>query len=532
MPPRRRDWLAGAAACAALAPVAGAWAAPEPAYRRGNDADPETLDPHKSSTVAEAHILRDLFEGLVTYDNWGTIIPGAARSWRVSADALTYGFSLRADGRWSNGEPVEAGAFVYSLRRILAPATGAKYAEVLHPIRNAAAVNRGALPADALGVAAPDPGTVVIDLEAPTPYLLELLTHQTSIPVHPPSVERHGAAFTRAENLVSNGPYALREVVPNDRITLERNPHFHGAQGVAIPRVAFVPTPDLSSAVRRFAAGELDSLADLPGDQMASLKQRFGDQVVLGPALGLYALAVNTRKAPFDDPRLRQALSLALDREYLADALWGGTMSPAYSFCPAGLDNYRTPPETAGRAGLPIDHEAQAKNLLAAAGFGPGHPLRITYRFNASDNNRNTALAIAEMWRDLGIETRFVYTDAKTHFAHLRDGGDFDVARMSWIADYSDPQNFLFLLRGGNDGLNPGRWANRDYDALLADAARERDIPARADLLHRAEAILMRDLPWIPVMHTRSKALIAPRLRGYHANLRNVAPTRFLSLDP
>ena len=525
---RRRDWLKAAALLAAR-PARAADAA---LYRRGNDADPETLDPHRSSTVAEAHLLRDLFEGLLTYDNRGAIIAGAAESWTVSADALTYRFTLREAGRWSSGEPVEAGAFVYALRRILRPETAAKYAAVLYPIRGAAAVNRGAAPPEALGVAAPDPRTVAITLDKPTPYLLELLTHQTSLPVHPPSVERHGDAFTRPGNLVSNGAYVLRDLVPNDRITLVRNPYFHAADTVRIPAVAFVPTPDLASAVRRYGAGELDSLADLPGDQMGALRRRFGDQVVLGPSLGVYALAVNTRKPPFDDPRLRRALSLVIDRAYLAEALWGGTMSPAWSLCPPGLDNYADPPETEGRAGLPIDHEAEARRLLAEAGFGPGRPLRLEYRFNSTDNNRNTAVALAEMWRDLGIETRFVYTDAKTHFAHLRDGGDFDVARMSWIADYADPQNFLFLLRTGNDGLNPGRYANPGYDALLDAAAGERDVGTRAGLLASAERILMRDLPWIPVMHTRSKALIAPRLHGYHANLRNAAPTRFLSLDP
>jgi oligopeptide transport system substrate-binding protein len=155
----------------------------------------------------------------------------------------------------------------------------------------------------------------------------------------------------------------------------------------------------------------------------------------------------------------------------------------------------------------------------------------VEYRFNVSDNNRTVAVAIGEMWRDLGIKTRFVYTDAKTHFAYLRDGGDFDVARYSWIADYADPQNFLFLLQGGNDGLNVGHWSDPAYDALLARAAAERDLSRRADLLYDAEAIALRELPWIPLMHYRSKALIAPRLHGYHPNLRNAAPTRFLRLD-
>lgn len=525
---RRRDWLAGTAALALTGPAS---AADEHLYRRGNDADPETLDPHKSSTVAEAHILRDLCDGLLTYDNRGAIVPGAARDWSVSPDGLTYRFSLRPDGRWSNGETVTSADFVFSLRRIMDPATGAKYAEVLYPIAGAAAVNRGERPADFLGVAALDARTVEIRLEQPTPYFLELLTHQTAAPVHPASVARYGESFTRPGNLVTNGPYRLLDRVPGDRILLEANPHHPEAEKVAIRRVAYLPTPDLSGAVRRFAAGEIDSLSDLPGDQMEALRIRFGSQVVLGPALGLEALALNTRKAPFLDLRVRRALSLVIDREYLAEALWGGTMSPAYSLCPDGLDHYRTPPETDGRQGLPIDHEEEARGLLTAAGYDPKtNPLHVEYRFNMSDNNRNTAVALAEMWRDLGIVTRFVYTDAKTHFAYLRDGGDFDIARMSWIADYSDPQNFLFLLRTGNDGFNAGHWSNPEYDQLLAEGARERDLKRRADLLYKAESIALRELPWIPLMHRRTKALIAPRLQGYHPNLRNAAPTRYLRL--
>lgn len=524
---RRRDWLFGAAALA----TGGAAAAADPLYRRGNDADPETLDPHKSSTVAEAHILRDLLDGLVTYDNHGAIVPGAAKEWSVSPEGTTYRFALRPEGRWSNGEPVMASDFVFSLKRIMNPATGAKYAEVLFPILGAAAINRGERPVDDLGVTAPDPRTVEIRLEQPTPYFLELLTHQTAAPVHPASVARFGEAFTRPGNSVTNGPYRLVDRVPGDRILLEANPYHPDAATVAIRRVAFLPTPDLAGAVRRFAAGEIDSLSDLPGDQMEALRSRFGAQVVLGPALGLAALAVNTRKAPFSDARVRRALSLVIDRDYLAQAIFGGTMSPAYSLCPAGLDHYRTPPQTEGRDGLPIDHEEEARRLLAEAGFDPAtNPLRVEYRFNMSDNNRNTAVALAEMWRDLGVVTRFVYTDAKTHFAYLRDGGDFDLARMSWIADYSDPQNFLFLLQTGNDGLNAGHWSNAAYDSLLKQGATERDLGRRADLLYQAEEIALRELPWIPLMHYRTKALISPRLRGYHPNLRNAAPTRYLSL--
>lgn len=270
---RRRDWLAGSTALALYGPAA---AAADTLYRRGNDADPETLDPHKSSTVAEAHLLRDLCDGLLTYDNRGAIVSGAAKDWSASADGMTYRFTLRPDGRWSNGDAVTADDFVFSLRRIMDPATGAKYAEVLYPIAGAAAVNRGERPVVNLGVAALDPATVEIRLEQPTPYFLELLTHQTAAPVHAASIARYGEAFTRPGNLVTNGPYRLVDRVPGDRILLEVNPHHPDAGSVAISRIAYVPTPDLSGAVRRYAAGEIDSLSDLPGDQMDTLRARYG----------------------------------------------------------------------------------------------------------------------------------------------------------------------------------------------------------------------------------------------------------------
>ena len=348
---RRRDFLlgSGAASLGAAYPAASARAAGPQGrpsiYRRGNGADPETLDPHKTSTVAEATILLDLYEGLSAYGPDGNLIPGAASGWTTSADGLTWTFSLRPDGRWSNGDSVVAEDFVHGFRRMLDPATGAKYASVLAPILNADAVNRGAMPVEAVGVSAPDPGTVVIRLAQPTPYFVELMTHQASTPIHRPSLARYGDAFTRPGNLVSNGAYLLKDFSPNDRITAIRNPHFRDAAGIAIPQVEYIPTPDLAAAVRRFSAGEIDSLDDLPADQVKALKSRFGDRVVLGPALGVLALMVNLRKRPLDDVRVRRALSLALDREFLAEAVWGETMLPAYSLTPAGLDNALPPPE-------------------------------------------------------------------------------------------------------------------------------------------------------------------------------------------
>lgn len=528
------SWLKRTA-IAAVATVAfmGA-AAAQTVYHRGNNADPETLDPHKTSTISESHILRDLLEGLVIYNAKAEVVPGAAEKWEVSDDGKLYRFTLRSNAKWSNGDPVKASDFVFSYRRIVNPETAAKYVNILFPILNAEKVAKGQAKVEELGVKAVDDRTLEIRLEKATPYFLELLTHQTSFPVHPASVEKHGKDFVKPGNYVSNGAYVLAEVVLNSHIKATKNPHFHDAANVKIDVVNYYPHPDLAAAVRRFQAGELHSTDDLPADQMKSLKERFGKQVVLGPYLGVWSLVLNSSKAPLDDPRVRHALSMVIDREFIAEQIWGETMMPAYSLVPPGINNYVAKgPTLEYKDASPIDNETKAKALLKEAGYGPGgKPIKVEIRYNTTDNNRNTVVAIADQWkRSLGVETSFINTDAATHFAHLRDGGAFDIARYGWIGDYSDPQNFLFLVESDNKGFNYGKYNNKEFDDLMkSKAANEIDLKKRAEYLAQAEQIFLKDLPWIPLMHYGTKNLISSKLEGYHQNTRGVYPTRYLSL--
>jgi oligopeptide transport system substrate-binding protein len=505
----------------------------QPVYHRCNDADPETLDAHKTSTVGEAHLLRDLSEGLLIHDGQGRVAPGVAESWSISPDGRIYTFRLRANAKWSNGDPVKAGDFVYSLRRIMSPDTGAKYATVLYAIKSGADINRrigGAKPED-LGVRAIDERTLEITLERPTPYFLELLTHQTALPVHPGSVEKHGKDFIKPEHWVSNGAYVLKEWVPGSHIALAKSPLFHDAANVRIASVRYYPCSDLAAAARRFLAGEVHSTSDIPADQVRDLKKRLGDGVKISPYLGTYYLAVNTEKAPFNDVRVRQALSLAIDREFVAEEIWSGTMLPAYSFVPPGIGNYGEPAYLPYRTASPIEREDQAKALLEAAGFGPGgKPLKVEIRYNTTDNNRATVVALANMWKALGIETAFVNTDAKTHFAYLRERGDFDVARAGWIGDYSDPQNFLFLVESQNTGFNYARYKSPEFDGLMQKAGSETDLARRSRILLEAETVMMRDLPFIPLLYYSNRHLISPKLKGFTPNLRGANATRFMSL--
>lgn len=524
----RRVWAFTLGLTAILA--AGVPAAAEMAYHRGNSADPETLDQHKTSTVYEAHILRDLYEGLVIYDAAAQVVPGVAESWELSDDGRTYTFRLRADAKWSNGDPVTAGDFVYSFRRIMLPETGAKYANVLYPIANAEKIHAGELPATELGVAALDDRTLEITLGDPTPFFLELLTHQTGLPVHPPSVEALGAEFVRPGKMVSNGAYVLQEFVPNAHVKLTRNPMFHDAASVRIDTVYYFPTEDRSAALRRFQAGELHSNNDAPIEQVAWMRANLGDQFRVAPYLGIYYYAVNTAKPPFDDPRVRRSLSMVIDREFLAEEIWGGTMVAGYSFVPPGTANYGDPAYADYRDMSMIDREDAAAALLAEAGFGPDHPLEIEIRYNTSENHKNTALAIADMWQPLGVKTTLVNSDTATHFAILRDKGDYDVARAGWIADYNDPQNFLFMVESDNEGFNYANYANPEYDALMDRAAAETDLDKRAKLLFEAETIFMRDLPFIPLMYYGSLSLVSDRIEGWQDNIQNVHASRWMSI--
>ncbi len=507
----------------------------QPIYHRCNDGDPETLDAHKTSTVSEAHLLRDLSEGLLIHDARGKVIAGVAESWSSSTDGKVYTFKLRTTARWSNGDPVTAGDFVFSLRRIMDPETGAKYATVLYPIRNAQKINTkgDGSKLEELGARAIDARTLEITLERPTPYFLELLTHQSGLPLHPANIQKHGKDFTRPENWVSNGAYVLKEWVPGSHIALEKNPQFHDAANVSIASIRYYPCSDLAAAARRFEAGEVHSTTDIPADQAKRLKEKFGGQVKISPYLGTYYLAVNTTKAPLNDMRVRQALSLMLDREFIAEQIWSGTMLPAYSFVPPGTGNYGEPAYLAEKTQSPIDREDRAKALLKDAGFGPGlKPLKIEIRYNTTDNNRATVVAIGNMWKTLGVDMTYINTDGKTHFAYLRDGGDFDVARAGWIADYSDPQNFLFLLESQNTGFNYARYKNPEFDALMRTAADDLNLESRARTLNAAEAMLMHDLPFIPLLYYSNRNLISAKLSCFIPNLRGANATRFMTLKP
>lgn len=500
----------------------------EVVYNRGSAAEPETVDPHKTSTVYEAHVLRDLFEGLVMQDAKAELIPGAAESWTVSDDGKVYTFKLRKDAVWSDGSPVTAEDFVYAFRRLEDPATGAEYASMLYPIVNAEEANTGKGKLEDIGVKAVDATTLEVTLKAPTPYFLEMLTHQAAYPVNKASIEKLGADWIKPGNLVSNGAFTLAEWVPNDHIKMVKNPKFHDAANVKIDVINFIPTEDRSSAMKRYEAGELDSYDDLPTEQLADLKAKFGDQVRVAPYLGTYYYAIKTDKAPWDNVELRTAISEAIDRDFLAEKVWSNSMFPGYSMVPPGIQGY-TPAMAKFAEKSQIDREDEAKAILEKLGYTPDKPLKMEIRYNTSENHKNTAVAIQEQLKPLGIEVTLLNTDTKTHYGHLEQKGDYDVARAGWIADYQDPETFLGISRKAS-GNNYSSYNSPKFEEAMDKAAAAGGNPEeRMKLLSEAERVLIDEVGNIPLLYYSFHNIVSPKLVGFEDNVMDVHPSRFIS---
>ncbi len=500
----------------------------ETILNRGDSVEPQTLDPHKASLVQEANLAYDLFEGLLTYDASANLQPGVAESWTVSDDKKTYTFKLRADAVWSDGSPITADDFVYGWQRVVTPATGSYYSSMLFVVKNAEAITTEKMKPDALGVRAVDAHTFEVTLNNPTLYFLETLVNPATYPVPKVVVEKLGADWVKPGNMVSNGAYMLKDFIPKDKVILVKNPKFHDAASVTVDTINYISIEDRGAALKRFEAHEIDSYDDVLIEQMDHVKATLGDQFVSGPYLGTYYFWYKNDKPPFDNPKLRRALSMMIDRDYLSEKIWGGLMTPAYSLVPPGMPNY-TPAEVSFAKLSPIEREDEAKKLMSELGYGPDKPLKLELRFNTSENHRNTAVEIANRFKQFGVEATLLNTDGKTHYGHLREHGDFDLARANWIGDYRDPQTFLLITTTG-DGHNYGLYSNKAYDEAVSKASLEADASKRRELMQQAEAIVVEDQPMIVLMHYLSKNLVAKKITGWVTNNMDAHLSRYLGV--
>lgn len=496
---------------------------------RGNGSQPQGLDPHLTEGVPDSNVQRELFEGLVGAGPDVSLQPGVAQRWDINEDGTRYVFHLRRDAKWSNGEPMTSADWVYSFRRVLDPATGSKYAMILSPIVNARQIMASELPKEELGVAALDDYTLEIRLNAPAPYFLELLTHNTAYPVHRASVEKHGDAYGRAGNLVGNGAYVLDELVMQSHIRLVRNPHFYDNANTIIDEVYFYPIEDQAAELKRYRANELDMTYEVPNAQFDWIAANLKDELVVAPYFGTYYFGFNTSRPPLDDARVREALTLAIDRDIITDKLTRFGEIPTYSFTPPGVPGYdydAVRPEWADWT--QAQRNERARQLMAEAGYGADNPLALEIRYNTHQNHKKISLGIASMWKkELGVRATLINEEFRVFLANRRQRTLTQVIRMGWIGDYLDPTNYLDLNHSQN-AQNDVAYDNPRYDALLEEAALIADPVLRMQTLQEAERMMLADYPIAPIYTYVSKRLVKPYVRGWQSNASDHHRTRYM----
>ncbi|HET7086064.1 MAG TPA: peptide ABC transporter substrate-binding protein [Rhizomicrobium sp.] len=493
---------------------------------RGNGAEPESLDPAFAGSSAEINILGDMMVGLTTLDAAARPIPGIAERWETSSDGLTWTFHLRA-ARWSDGKPVTAENFLFAWRRLLDPKTAARGAEMLWVIKNARDISAGRLPAASLGVTVSGPASLKIVLEHPAPYLPELLTLPAALPLPP-------APSFKPGDYISNGPYLLKAWLPNDHITLAKNPRFYDAANVKIDTVNYFPTADSQAALKRLRAGELDMQTPLPTQELAWLRANMPASLHLMPSLALAYIAINQRDPALADIRVRRALNLIYDREAVADKVMKRSETPAYSYVPPGLNSYFNGPQLDFKS-LPAPARlAQARKLMQDAGFGPFNKLTLNYLTPGNPDHKRLAAVFQAMARQIYVDLRINTADYALALRAMRQG-QYQLGYTSWLADFSDASNFLDLLRSGSPGNYAG-YRNPKFDNLLAQAAAEPDAARRAALLQAAERIALADMPWLPIRFLTQSEAVGPRVGGYVQNPRDFNRSRWLwikaGIDP
>jgi oligopeptide transport system substrate-binding protein len=490
-----------------------------------NGAEVGSIDPSQVSSQVDGRVVTSLFEGLMRYNAQGRAEPGVSLTPSVSADGKTWTFPFRENARWSNGDPVTSQDFMLSWQRFLEPATAADYASIFYCIKNAEAFNTGkTTDFNAVGVKAPDARTLVVTLENPVPYFKDLVAFMAFCPVHVPTLEKLGAAYFKPANLVGNGPYQLTEWRLNDRIRLTRNPAYWDAASVKMASVDVLPIDNPSTAVNLLLTDGADLMMDkglIPNALADELRKKpyFHHK----PFLATWFLRFNAQRKPYNDPRVRRALTLVLDRERIVTAVTRLGEVPAFSITPPGTGDGYQPP-----AGLQPDI-AEAKRLLAEAGFpeGRGFPVLSFLYPSKFPSDRGIAVELQAMWqRHLGITVALTSEEYKTYLDSQKKV-DYDVSRSSWVGDYNDPNTFLdmFLTTSGN---NRTGWASPAYDTLINQAAAEPDSAKRYAILQQAETQLIEtECVIAPVYHYVGVQFYQPgQLGGVEANLTDEHPLR------
>ncbi|GAA5647486.1 peptide ABC transporter substrate-binding protein [Vibrio proteolyticus] len=499
-----------------------AWAAEVPAgvmladtqtITRGNGDEVPTLDPSMSSDTSSSRVISDMFEGLVSEDLDGNIIPALATTWDVSEDATQYTFHLR-DANWSDGSPIKASDFVFAFQRIVDPKTGAPYSWYLElaGIVNASEITKSEKSPDTLGVKALDDKTVQITLTKPVPYFTKMLAHESTFALPEATVKKYGENWTKPENIVTSSAYTLDTWVINERVVLKRNPAYWNNDKTVIETVTYLPIQDENAEYNRFRTGEVDITSTVPLELYKTIKKERPNELLTMPSLGTYYYLFNTSRKPFDDPRVRKALAYSIDRDIVVNGILGMGQLPAYSNTPPAVAGFDVP--TLEWAEMTqAERNKQAKQLLVEAGYGKDKPLSFELEYNTSESHKKLAIAMASMWKkNLGANVQIANQEWKTFLQEL-SSKNFEVARYAWIGDYNEASTFLSYF--DSSGMNYGGWHDERYDKMLQDATYAANDAERKALYQKAEQIFSDQMPAIPVYFYTRSVLKQTRVGGY-----------------
>ncbi|WEF04972.1 ABC transporter substrate-binding protein [Klebsiella michiganensis] len=481
---------------------------------RNNGSEPSSLDPHKVESDVENNIISDLFEGLVSVSPTGEIEPRLAEKWE-NKDNTVWTFHLRPGVTWSDGTAITAQDIVWSWQRLVSPLTASPYASYpgnMH-IVNGAEIAQGQKAPGTLGVKAVDDATLEVTLTQPNAAFLAMLAHPSLVPLDKVLISRYGDKWTKPEHIVTSGPYKLSQWVVNERIVAERNPRYWDNAHTVINKVTYLPISSETADVNRYKAGEIDIVYTVPINQFAQLKKTMGDQLDVSPQLATYYYEFNTTRPPFNDPRVRRALNMALDKDIIAEKVLGQGQCPAWLISQPDIGGVKL--HNPEYASWPREKRiAEAKKLLSEAGYNETHPLVFNLLYNTSESHQRIAIAASSMWKkNLGVEAKLQNQEWKTMLDAMHTH-NFDAVRYAWIADYDDAATFLNNFRTG-DSENTSQYSNPAYDEALRNAAKASDTTARGKFYQQAEDLLGQDVPAIPVYHYVRTHLVKPWVGGF-----------------
>ncbi len=506
----------------AYRPADDAWRSVTQHLITHNEAEPTTIDPALSKGVLESRIEGALFEGLLLlHPKTLTPVPGVAERWTISEDRLTYTFHIRDNARWSDGRAVTAHDFVASWLRVLNPATASPYADVLDMIAGAAERRRGE--AGEPAIVASDERTLVVTLHQPCPWFLEVCAFHTLLPVRIDVIAQHGDRWTRPEHLVGNGPFRLREWRQRERLVVEKSPTYWDVDFVKLERITFLPYDDLETAYKLFRSGELHWVPGIPPAKLDEIRDLPDYYAV--PYFGTYFYRLNVTRPPFDDVRVRRAVSMAIDRRQITRHVTRAGQLPSGAWCPPGT---WYEPITG-----PASDIVAARAALAEAGYGPGGkplpPIELLY--NTSEQHKLIAETVAQQLRQaLGITVIARNAEWKAYIAAM-DRLDYGMCRSAWIGDFSDPDTFFacFLSDSGN---NRTGWKNARYDELVLGSRTISDLAERQERLAEAEHLLMvEESPIISIYHYVAQGLLADTVQGWEHNVRDLREWRSVWME-